>query len=264
MAALFFDIDGTLISELTGKIPESAREAMRKAKDNGHKLFINTGRTLCSLPPAIKAFGFDGLLCGCGTYLLYQDQVLLESAIPFERGRELIDAMESCCVEGFLEGTEDIYFSSRVYRFEQLESTRRYMAGLGLGRESWLERKDFQYDKMLVYIDDKSDKERFFQLLRPDIEPIDRGGGMYECIQKEFSKATAIQYMQEYLGLDQDDIYVVGDSSNDLSMFQYAAHGIAMGAHDAVLDPYTEYVTDTVENDGIKKALLHYRLISED
>ena len=87
---------------------------------------------------------------------------------------------------------------------------------------------------------------------------------MYECIQKEFSKATAIQYMQEYLGLDQDEIYVVGDSSNDLSMFQYAAHGIAMGRHDAVLDPYTEYVTDTVENDGIKKALLHYRLISED
>ncbi len=261
MAALFFDIDGTLISELDGKIPESAKEAMRSARANGHKLFINTGRTFCSLPPAIKAFGFDGFLCGCGTYLVYEDQVLLEHPIPFERGKELIDAMENCSVEGFLEGTEDIYFSSRIYRFEQLESSRRYMAGLGLGRESWIEKKDFQYDKILAYMDEKSEKERFFQMISEDMEPIDRGGGMYECIQKKFSKATAIQFMKDYLGLDEECIYVVGDSSNDLSMFRYAAHGIAMGKHDAVLDPYVEYVTDTVENDGIKKALEYYQMI---
>ena len=34
-----------------------------------------------------------------------------------------------------------------------------------------------------------------------------------------------------------------------------------MKVHDPMLDPYTEYVTDTVENDGIYKALLHYGLI---
>lgn len=261
MAALFFDNDGTLISELTGDIPESAREALHSAKANGHKIFINTGRTLCSIPPVIKAFGFDGLLCGCGTRLIYEDQVLLESVIPFERGIQLIGAMEDCQVEGFLEGTEDIYFPGRVSRFEQVESTRRYMAGLGLGRESWIEKRDFQYDKLLIYIDEKSDKERFFHLLEPDIAVIDRGAGMYECVQKDYSKATAIAYMQEHLGLEKDEIYVVGDSANDLAMFQYGGHGIAMGDHDPVLDPYAEYVTDQVERDGIRKALLHYGLI---
>ena len=64
MAALFFDIDGTLISEYTGEIPESAQEALRAARANGHKIFINTGRTLCCLPPSVRTFGFDGLLCG--------------------------------------------------------------------------------------------------------------------------------------------------------------------------------------------------------
>ena len=43
--ALFFDIDGTILSEVTGKIPESASAALQKAHDLGHLLFINTGRT---------------------------------------------------------------------------------------------------------------------------------------------------------------------------------------------------------------------------
>ena len=45
MAALFFDIDDTLISGLTGTIPESALEALKKVKEQGHEIFINTGRT---------------------------------------------------------------------------------------------------------------------------------------------------------------------------------------------------------------------------
>ena len=40
--ALFFDIDGTILSEITGKIPESASAALQKAHDLGHLLFINT------------------------------------------------------------------------------------------------------------------------------------------------------------------------------------------------------------------------------
>ena len=44
-AALFLDIDGTILSEITKEIPQSALDAMRAAKRAGHLLFINTGRT---------------------------------------------------------------------------------------------------------------------------------------------------------------------------------------------------------------------------
>ena len=49
-SVLFFDIDGTLLSEKTGKIPESAVQALHEARRRGHMLFINTGRTICSVP----------------------------------------------------------------------------------------------------------------------------------------------------------------------------------------------------------------------
>ena len=46
--ALFFDIDGTLVSFKTHKIPPSTIFALTQAKANGHKVFIATGR-----PPLI-------------------------------------------------------------------------------------------------------------------------------------------------------------------------------------------------------------------
>lgn len=46
---LFFDIDGTLVAEGTHYLPQSAVNAIRKARENGHLVFINTGRTRFSI-----------------------------------------------------------------------------------------------------------------------------------------------------------------------------------------------------------------------
>lgn len=260
-SALFFDIDGTIISEHTKGIPESAIKALHMARKNGHHIFVNTGRTVCSVPGMVKQIGFDGFLCGCGCYIVYRDKVLMEHAIPEERGYLYIDKMKEYQIEGFLEGTEDNYFSERISRCEEIESVKRYMASLGLGVEKTMEKKDFRYDKILIRVDDKCEKEKFFEVIAEDLIPIDRTGGVYECIQKQYSKATAIEYMRRYLNLEMDQIYVFGDSSNDLAMFEYADHAVAMGEHDPVLEPYAEYITDTVENDGLYKAMEHYGLI---
>ena len=48
--ALFYDIDGTLVSFDTHQIPPSTIMALTQAKANGHKVFIATGRPLSLLP----------------------------------------------------------------------------------------------------------------------------------------------------------------------------------------------------------------------
>ena len=93
---LFFDIDGTLLSDKTGKIPDSALEALAEAKKNGYLLFINTGRTVCALPKELYQFEFDGYLCGCGSYLLFHEEVLLESHIEEACGQKYIEQMREC------------------------------------------------------------------------------------------------------------------------------------------------------------------------
>ena len=42
--ALFFDIDGTLVSFKTHRIPQSTVDALEKAKKNGVEVYISTGR----------------------------------------------------------------------------------------------------------------------------------------------------------------------------------------------------------------------------
>ena len=64
-SVLFFDIDGTILSEITREIPKDAIEALKAAQAEGHLLFINTGRTVCSIPSEIRRLKFDGYLCGC-------------------------------------------------------------------------------------------------------------------------------------------------------------------------------------------------------
>ena len=42
--ALFFDIDGTLVSFKTHRIPQSTVDALEQAKKNGVEVYISTGR----------------------------------------------------------------------------------------------------------------------------------------------------------------------------------------------------------------------------
>ena len=72
------------------------------------------------------------------------------------------------------------------------------------------------------------------------------------------AKTISVQFIDEQIY----EATVKGtDSSNDLAMFRHAGHAIAMGAHDQVLEPYTEFVTKTVEEDGIAYAMKKYGLI---
>lgn len=260
-SVLFFDIDGTLLSEKTGKIPGSAVKALELAKKAGHILLINTGRTICSIPTEVRKLPFDGYLCGCGTYLVYHDEVFLENSLTIERGREILQMACECRLGVIAEGPEDVYFPERISRFDRLESTRRYFRERGMGMESFIEDADFIYDKVFIYEDGQSDLKRFFAFIEKDMEAIDRGNRTYEVIQKGFSKATACAYILEKLDIPKERAYVFGDSSNDLSMFEFGAHTIAMGKHAEVLDPLTEFVTKAVEDDGIAWAMERYGLL---
>ena len=107
----------------------------------------------------------------------------------------------------------------------------------------------------------KSGREAIFENLSRDMDLMDRRNGFYEAAPKGYSKGTGIAFILEHFGMEREDAYVFGDSSNDLAMFQAVPHAVAMGAHDPILDPYTEFVTRTVEEDGLEYAMEHYGLI---
>lgn len=260
-SVLFFDIDGTVLSEITRQVPESAVRAFKAAQEEGHLLFINTGRTACCVPPTIRKYRFDGYLCGCGTNISYKEEELFYSSIDRKRGKAIIDKLLECGMTGIAEARDDVYFPERVTQYDGLEGFRRSLRERGIGVEQPLERENFTYDKMFIYENEKSDLKSFLAFIEEDMNAIDRGDGAYEVIQKRYSKGTACEQVLKLLGIPKERAYVFGDSSNDLDMFRFADHAVAMGKHADVLEPYTEFVTKTVEEDGLAYAMKHYGLI---
>ena len=84
---------------------------------------------------------------------------------------------------------------------------------------------------------------------------------MYEVIQKDYSKATGIRFLCDYLGKNIEDCYVFGDSENDRSMLEAVPNSIAMGNGEEAIKECCSYVTKDIEEDGIFEAMKHFGLI---
>lgn len=57
---VFLDVDGTMVND-RGEIPESTKEAVRRAKANGHKMVVCTGRSRFQIYDELLELGFPGL-----------------------------------------------------------------------------------------------------------------------------------------------------------------------------------------------------------
>lgn len=258
--ALFFDIDGTLLSEKTRRVPDSAKEALKQAREKGHLVLINTGRVYPHLHEIRSQVDADGFLCGCGTYVRVKDEVLYHHVIPHERGLQIKKDIDDCGLDGVLEGLGGCYMHEAPSCLPQVERVKQFVKLSGCPMPCYWEDDSFDFDKFYIGSDEKSRCKELFGRM-PDIEVIDREKGFYECIPRGHSKATAIDLVLKYYGISKEDAYVFGDSSNDLSMFQYAVNCIAMGDHSPVLEPYISFVTKTVEDDGIAYAMKELGII---
>ena len=98
--ALFFDIDGTLLSEKTRRVPESAVKALSQARERGYLVFINTGRVFAHLTEIRSQVEADGFLCGCGTRILVRGRTEYAYTIPHERGKEIKKSLVKYRMDG--------------------------------------------------------------------------------------------------------------------------------------------------------------------
>ena len=58
---VFIDVDGTLV-DYNNHLPESAVQAIREARANGHKVYAVTGRSKAEMYDEILDIGLDGYI----------------------------------------------------------------------------------------------------------------------------------------------------------------------------------------------------------
>lgn len=255
---LFFDIDGTLLTEDTHIVPLSTKVALQKAKDKGHLVFINTGRPISTIDNMIKDLAPDGYVCGCGTYVTYRNKILYEKTLSQERCSEIVDLLKQTNVEAILEGKNAVYFDKQI-KHPFLSFIKDRYINENFNVKAFTD-TPITFDKFAVWFDEHADIERFKKGI-PDFTYIVRGADFGEIVPCECSKATGIQFLSDHFEIPLDSCYVFGDSTNDESMLSYVKHAIVMGNGAPELFKHAYYVTKDIKDNGISHALEYLNLI---
>ena len=231
---IFLDVDATLYSKEQRLVPESTIKAIHEAQENGHKVLINTGRPLVYFEKEILDIGCDGYLCSNGVHILLDGETIYHKTVP----ETVVEQIKRICVEnniyGTFEGEKCSYFRDHNVDFHPhygFMITAFDLAPYMAHEFTWDHVED--PDKAIVFTGPGSNASGFVAAL------------------------DSISDTMDYIRID----YAFGDSNNDISMFKAAGHGIAMGNACDELKEIAEYVTDSVNDDGIYHAFEHYHLI---
>lgn len=254
MKIIFFDIDGTLIENGGKLMPESAKEAIRIARKNGHICMINTGRTKRLVGEDITGqVEFDGLLLGCGTEIEYQGKSLMHKTLTMEESRRILEAMKKYHVDGVLEGHDEDFAprGDEVYT----DAFRGMAAEIEERKYASYAQAPGNYDKLFVCAETPAGMDGMKRDLSDILDFIEREHGFYELVPTGYSKATAIHYIADRLNIAMEDTVAIGDSNNDLPMLKCAHTSIAMGESSPQVLEMADYITTDVDKDGIWNAL---------
>lgn len=256
---LFFDLDGTIVDAVSGTIPASTKEVLKLAKKKGNKLFVNTGRPLSALSDELKDPEiFDGIICGLGTNIFYNGEELLHHTLGVEESTRIMNHAMSCNVEAVFESKNRLYMLED-YEFPHFKEVLEYYTRNGFTCATY-PCADMVFDKFVVSSINTDKFDSFIDGI-PNLDVIDRGHDFYEMVPKGYSKATGIDFICNYLGESLDDCYAFGDSTNDLPMLTHVPHSVAMGNGTPLIFDKCEFVTTTMEENGILNAFKHYGLI---
>lgn len=272
---VFLDVDGTLVN-YANELPDSAVEAIKAAQANGHKVYTVTGRSKAEMYDNILDIGFDGYIGGNGNYVESDGEVLVHQLMTVEQQRQIVDWLNERKLEFYLESNNGL-FASKGFEKRGEQTVKDYVAYKEKpGAEAMTVRKVFpemifdgelyrdDVNKISFVLDDYQDYLDAVEAF-PDLK-VGTWGGVGEkalfgdVALANITKQTAIKTLLDHYGADKKDTLAFGDAKVDIPMLEYCAVGVAMGSGGEEIKAMADYVTDSVDNDGLKKAFEHFGL----
>ncbi len=258
--ALFFDIDGTLVSFKTHAIPASTIFALTQAKAKGHRVFIATGRPIQILNNlgAIEHL-VDGYITTNGAYCFVGDDVVCCNAIAkTDIDLLLADSLThdySCVVAST---TQFAIYNPHPERdkafLEQLDIKDCDASHMNI---------DVALTEPILQVTPFIDEEHE-RWLMARLQGCCSGRwypSFTDITARGTNKGSALHLMARHLQLDMSRVLAFGDGGNDLSMIREAGIGVAMGNANDSLKQASDHITKSVDEDGILHAFRHFGLI---
>ena len=257
--ALFFDIDGTLVSFKTHEIPASTIFALTQAKANGHKVFIATGRP----PLIITNLGaiehlIDGYVTINGALCFIGEKVVRCKDIAKETAWTVVKDAQEKHYGLIVVGEKDVAVLDpngevdRIFRGEIAVENLNQAKPL----EEVMQQRILQLTPFFP--------EEYEQELMERIPSCTSGRwhpAFTDITAKGADKGEGIMAMASHFGLNPQYTIAFGDGGNDTSMIKAAGIGVAMGNALETLKSEADYTTTSVDEDGVLNALQHFGII---
>ena len=273
--SIFLDVDGTLVSGHATMNPKVV-EAINRARQNGHYVFICTGRNKTGIKYELAKAGFDGIIASAGSYIEIDNKVI--HSVYFNK--LLVDKISKVFDENNIyynyECTDVTYMSKKMVELF-IGGVNFESGNIELEKMMQEEFKKFSIQDLSLYNNqdihkicfiatDQNYVERAKKQLGDDVNMVihdifDATTINGELISKVDNKATAIKQVIDYLGIDKKDTIAFGDSMNDYEMINFVECGIAMGNACKELKEVASRVCRSVDEDGIYYEFIELGLI---
>ncbi|MEV4975753.1 HAD family hydrolase [Streptomyces scopuliridis] len=251
------DLDGTLLRE-DGTVSGRTREALAAVTAAGAAHIIVTGRAVPWTRHILDDLGYEGLaVCGQGAQVYHAGEHRLLTSLTLDRQ---LAGLALAKIEGEVgplalavsrDGLDGDVLVGPGYRLQEgplptvLVDDRAELWSAPLNK---------------VYIQHPElDDDALAQAARATVgslvDVVMAGAGVVEILPLGLSKATGLSLAARRLGVKAADTIAFGDMPNDIPMFGWARHGVAMSnAHDE-LKAVADEVTASNEDDGIALVL---------
>ena len=259
--ALFFDIDGTLVSFNTHEIPASAVKALTEAKESGSQIYIATGRppliinNLSQIEHLINGFiTINGALCYIG-----REQVCCHP-IPSQDVMTCVQDSKAKNYGLIVVGRSQVAVLDPTGSVDRI--FRQYLNVKEFDKPSPLEdvlRQDIL--QLTAFFDAEYEKDMLARM--PHCVSGRWHPEFTDITAREADKGKGILAIARHQGFDASRTIAFGDGGNDLSMILQAGIGVAMANATDELKQQADYITTSVDNDGILNALHHFNVIEK-
>lgn len=244
--AIFVDIDGTLIDENGVNILNN--ESIKKARQMGHFVFVNTGRAKSYITPEVLGnIEFDGIISGIGSRIDLMGKTIYERYIEqnfvYDAVKHFWNTKNCFLISGaekrFVLNPLPRYFS---WNFEEIVAPEDF-----LGR--YAETKIQKFEMFGEYIP-KIDKEFFDKHLA-----VYEYGEYFEATRCDSTKASAMDKVLKYLNIKRENSIAIGDSANDEEMLKNAGIAVAMGNAPKKVKNLADFVSIKCKDGGVGYAI---------
>lgn len=265
-----FDIDGTLYER--GSMLDQTRNAVLRLHESGVETVIATGRHPFNLPEQVQAMPCFRYAIGLNGGMVADfrtKEVFALTAMNVETARETAKTMwqvtdmlhivhrehgviTRCDIEWIVSKYGDLEKQKVVNKelrniYRVVETAEGLVEGI---REPMI-----KAGARFCTTEATKQGALLLKELLPEHEVVITDSNMVEVTPRGVSKAKGLELLCQKLGCTPENAIAFGDSGNDINMLMRAGYSVAMGNASEDVKAIADYVTDSVQNAGIAKAI---------